>query len=78
MLDVVREGFAFADDVCIAVLLSTKLRFPMGPGANDRGLFRHHIVRACEASLKRLRTDYIDLYWCHEWDGMPLSKRRYA
>ncbi len=63
MLDVVREGFAFADDVCIAVLLSTKLRFPMGPGANDRGLFRHHIVRACEASLKRLRTDYIDLYW---------------
>ena len=51
---------------------------PMGPWANDRGLFRDHIVRACEASLKRLRTGYIDLYWCHEWDGMPLSKRRYA
>ncbi len=52
------------------VLLATKARFPMGPGPNDAGLSRHHLVRACEASLKRLGTDYIDLYQVHEWDGV--------
>ena len=52
------------------LLIATKVRFPMGPGPNDRGLSRHHIINACEASLKRLKTDYIDLYWCHEWDGI--------
>lgn len=53
------------------LILGTKVRFPTGSkGPNERGLSRHHIVRACEASLKRLRTDHIDLYWCHEWDGM--------
>nr|WP_321461298.1 aldo/keto reductase [uncultured Cohaesibacter sp.] len=52
------------------LLLATKVRFPTGSGPNDRGLSRHHIIEACEASLKRLGTDYIDLYWCHEWDGM--------
>ncbi len=51
------------------LLLGTKVRFPMGAGPNDRGLSRHHIISACEASLKRLKTDYIDMYWCHEWDG---------
>lgn len=52
------------------LLLATKARFPTGEkGPNERGLSRHHLVRACEASLKRLRTDHIDLYWCHEWDG---------
>jgi aryl-alcohol dehydrogenase-like predicted oxidoreductase len=52
------------------VLLATKARFPMGPGPNDAGLSRHHLTRACEASLKRLGTDYIDLYQVHEWDGL--------
>ena len=52
------------------VLLATKARFPMGPGPNDAGLSRHHLIRACEASLKRLGTDYIDLYQVHEWDGL--------
>ena len=52
------------------LLLATKARFPMGPGPNDAGLSRHHLVRACEASLKRLRTDYIDLYQVHERDGV--------
>ena len=52
------------------LLLATKVRFPMGAGPNDRGLSRHHIISACEASLKRLRTDHIDLYWCHQWDGV--------
>ena len=44
------------------VLIATKTRFAMGPGPNDRGASRHHIVAGCEASLKRLNTDRIDLY----------------
>lgn len=50
-------------------LIATKVRFPMGPGPNDAGLSRHHILRAAEASLRRLRTDHIDLYQLHQWDG---------
>ena len=57
------------------VLIATKVRMPMGDGPNDAGLSRHHIVRAAEASLRRLRTDYIDLYQVHEWDGQtPLEE----
>jgi aryl-alcohol dehydrogenase-like predicted oxidoreductase len=57
------------------VLVATKVRFPMGSGPNDAGLSRHHIIRAAEASLRRLRTDYIDLYQVHEWDGQtPLEE----
>ena len=57
------------------VLLATKARMPMGDGPNDAGLSRHHIIRACEASLRRLDTDYIDLYQVHEWDGAtPLEE----
>jgi aryl-alcohol dehydrogenase-like predicted oxidoreductase len=57
------------------VLIATKARFPMGEGPNDRGASRHHLVRACEASLKRLRTDVVDLYQIHEWDGQtPLEE----
>ena len=52
------------------LLLATKVRSPTGEGPNDQGLSRHHIKRACEASLKRLGTDHIDLYWAHEWDGI--------
>ena len=44
------------------VLVATKARFPMGDGVNDAGLSRHHLIRACEASLRRLETDHIDLY----------------
>jgi aryl-alcohol dehydrogenase-like predicted oxidoreductase len=51
------------------VLVATKARFAMGAGPNDAGLSRHHLIRACEASLRRLRTDYVDLYQVHEWDG---------
>ena len=57
------------------LLISTKVRFRSGPGPNDVGLSRHHIVTSCEASLRRLRTDWIDLYQAHEWDGMtPLEE----
>ena len=51
------------------VLLATKVRMPMGEGPNDAGLSRHHVITGCEASLRRLRTDHIDLYQVHEWDG---------
>jgi aryl-alcohol dehydrogenase-like predicted oxidoreductase len=57
------------------VLIATKARFPMGPGPNDAGLSRHHLIEACEASLRRLRTDHIDLYQVHQWDGQtPLEE----
>jgi aryl-alcohol dehydrogenase-like predicted oxidoreductase len=57
------------------VLIATKARFPMGDGPNDRGLSRHHLIEACEASLRRLKTDVIDLYQVHEWDGLtPLEE----
>jgi aryl-alcohol dehydrogenase-like predicted oxidoreductase len=57
------------------VLLATKVRMPMGEGPNDAGLSRHHIITGCEASLRRLRTDHIDLYQVHEWDGQtPLEE----
>lgn len=49
-------------------VLATKLFFAQGPGPNDRGLSRKHIMEQCEASLKRLGTDYIDLYQCHRFD----------
>jgi aryl-alcohol dehydrogenase-like predicted oxidoreductase len=57
------------------VLVATKVRMPMGDGPNDAGLSLHHVVSGCEASLRRLRTDHIDLYQVHEWDGVtPLEE----
>ena len=50
------------DDLVIA----TKVRWPMGDGPNDLGLSRKHILSAVEASLRRLNTDYIDLYQMHQ------------
>jgi aryl-alcohol dehydrogenase-like predicted oxidoreductase len=57
------------------VLVATKVRMSMGSGPNDAGLSRHHIISGCEASLRRLGTDHIDLYQVHEWDGQtPLEE----
>jgi aryl-alcohol dehydrogenase-like predicted oxidoreductase len=56
--------FARRDEVVIA----TKVRFPMGKGPNDQGLSRKHILSSIDASLKRLGTDYVDLYQIHRWD----------
>ncbi len=50
------------------LVLATKAYFPTGPLPFDRGNSRIHLARACEASLRRLRTDRIDLYLCHGWD----------
>ena len=49
-------------------VLATKVYFPMGPGPNDRGLARKHVLSAIDASLRRLGTDYVDLYQIHRWD----------
>lgn len=50
------------------VLIATKAFMRMGPGVHETGLSRHHLIRACEDSLKRLGTDYIDLYQVHNFD----------
>ncbi|WP_432513116.1 aldo/keto reductase [Kineococcus sp. SYSU DK001] len=57
------------------VLIATKARMVVGPGPNDGGASRYHLVRSAERSLRRLRTDHIDLYQIHEWDGQtPLEE----
>jgi len=60
-------------------VLATKVYFPVGDGPNERGLSRKHIVESCEASLRRLETDYIDLYQCHRFDAdTPLEETLHA
>ena len=49
-------------------VLASKVFFPMGPGPNDGGLSRKHVMSAIDASLRRLGTDYVDLYQIHRWD----------
>ena len=57
------------------VLISTKATFRLGKGPNDVGSSRHHLITACEASLKRLGTDYIDVYHLHGFDALtPLEE----
>jgi L-glyceraldehyde 3-phosphate reductase len=57
------EGFARSSYV-----LATKTFWPVGDGPNDRGLSRKHIMEQCNASLKRLNTDYVDIFYCHRYD----------
>jgi aryl-alcohol dehydrogenase-like predicted oxidoreductase len=56
-------------------VLATKVYFPMGPGPNDRGLSRKHVLASIDASLRRLGTDYVDVYQIHRWDyGTPIEE----
>lgn len=50
------------------VVLGTKVRAKMGEGVNDQGASRYHVMQGAEASLRRLKTDHIDLYYIHSWD----------
>jgi aryl-alcohol dehydrogenase-like predicted oxidoreductase len=57
------------------VLISSKARMRIGDGPNDEGVSRYHLIRECERSLRRLKTDVIDIYYMHEWDGTtPLEE----
>src|SRR6267142_4641643 len=53
-----------------SLLISTKATFPMGDGPNDLGSSRYHLIQACEASLRRLNTDHIDVYHLHAFDAL--------
>lgn len=65
------RDFARRDEVVVA----TKAFYPMGPGANQRGLSRKHLLSAIDASLRRLGMDYVDLYQIHRWDDeTPLEE----
>lgn len=57
------------------LVLSSKVYFPTGPGINDRGLSRKHIMESIDQSLTNLQTDYLDLYFCHRFDpNTPLEE----
>ena len=57
------------------IVVATKVFNPMGPGANERGLSRKHIMSAIDASLQRLGMDYVDLYQIHRFDhGTPIEE----
>lgn len=58
-----------------SIELCTKVYFPTGDGPNDRGLGRKHVLESCEASLRRLQTDHVDLYQAHRFDpSVPLEE----
>ncbi len=61
-------GRALADLPRERYVLATKVYFPMGEGPNDHGLSRKHVTEQLHASLRRLGTDYVDLYQCHRYD----------
>ena len=58
-----------------SVVLATKAFWPVGPGPNDRGLSRKHLVESVNRSLERLNTDYLDVFFCHRFDAeVPLEE----
>ncbi|WP_062532161.1 aldo/keto reductase family protein [Jeotgalibaca dankookensis] len=61
------------------LVVASKVYFPMGDGPNDLGLSRKHIFEQCDASLKRLGMDYLDLYQCHRYDeNVPIEETLWA
>ncbi len=60
------------------LLVGTKVRFSMGAGPNEKGLSRFHLMEQCEASLRRLKREHIDIYYLHEWDGMTPAEETMA
>ncbi|MDB4951466.1 MAG: aldo/keto reductase [Gemmatimonadetes bacterium] len=72
-------GEALAEYPRDSLVVATKVFFPMGDGPNDGGLSRKHIMEQCHASLRRLRTDYVDLYQFHRYDaGVTLDECLHA
>ncbi|MFD7877212.1 aldo/keto reductase family protein [Streptomyces sp. NPDC059766] len=68
-------GRALKDERREGLEIFTKVYFPTGPGANDRGLGRKHIMESIDNSLRRLQTDYVDLYQAHRYDAsVPLEE----
>jgi aryl-alcohol dehydrogenase-like predicted oxidoreductase len=61
-------GKALAGQRRSSIEIATKVFWPTGRGVNDRGLSRKHIMEGCRGSLKRLGTDYLDLYQAHRFD----------
>ena len=72
-------GRALAGERRAGLEIFTKVYWPTGPGRNDRGLSRKHIMESIDGSLKRLQTDYVDLYQCHRYDyATPLEETMQA
>ena len=72
-------GEALAHERRQGLEICTKLYWPVGPGPNDRGLSRKHVFEALHGSLRRLRTDYVDLYQAHRYDvETPLEETMLA
>ena len=68
-------GAALAGQRREGIEIFTKVYWPTGPGMNDRGLSRKHVMESCHASLRRLQTDYVDLYQAHRFDyDTPLEE----
>jgi voltage-dependent potassium channel beta subunit len=68
-------GKALKQYVRDSYVLATKVFWPMGDGPNDKGLSRKHVIEQCHASLTRLGTDYVDIYYCHRFDrDTPLDE----
>ncbi|GLF97032.1 aldo/keto reductase family protein [Streptomyces yaizuensis] len=72
-------GRALATERRESLVLCTKVYHPVGDGPNDRGLSRKHIRESCEASLRRLGTEYVDVYYAHRFDAaVPLEETMLA
>ena len=68
-----RRSCQIVDVIRDSILISTKATFPFGDGPNNMGSSRHHLMRQIEGSLKRLKTDYVDVYHMHGFDAMTPS-----